>query len=331
MSLQYNILWVDDRKEDYQILDMDKDIESYVRELFFIPHIDFFDNVEDAVKSAKLKKYDVIFSDYNIEEQKDGQAFITEIRNNNVKAEVLFYSALHEPPAKGWDRISFLRLQSADAYEELKTKMKSVIDLTVEKLNDLTNLRGLVMAEVSELDNLMEDIIREFYSKKKSDSVEWSDFKKKVIKEIQKSTLKKIQNGKVDIVKKDGRKKELSVEQGDCPKNCTHVWMNAENIDEIISNFEFDSSKKAHTINEILRKISISKRFVFKDYDENIIKVRNDLAHSRSVIKKGQEILATKKKGERAFTERDLITIRKNIFKYHELFEELLNRVASNG
>ena len=313
MSLQYNILWVDDRKEDYQLLDMDKDIESYVRELFFIPHIDFFDNVEDAVKSAKSKKYDVIFSDYNIEEQKDGQAFITEIRNNSVKAEVLFYSALHEPPAKGWDRISFLRLQSADAYEDLKTKMKSVIDLTIEKLNDLTNLRGLVMAEVSELDNLMEDIIREFYSKKKSDSVEWSDFKKKIVKEVQKSTLKKIQNGKVDIVKKDGRKKEITVEKGECPKNCTHVWMDAKNIDEIISNFEFDSSKKAHTINEILRKVTISKKFIFKDYDENIIKVRNDLAHSRSIMKKGQEILATKKKGEKSFTESDLVIIRKNI------------------
>lgn len=329
MSLQYNILWVDDRKEDYQILDMDKDIESYVKDLFFIPHIDFFDNVEDAVKSAKSKKYDVIFSDYNIEEQKDGQAFITEIRNNNVKAEVLFYSALHEPPAKGWDRISFLRLQSADAYEDLKTKMKSVIDLTIEKLNDLTNLRGLVMAEVSELDNLMEDIIREFYSKKKSDSVEWNDFKKKVIKEAQKSTLKKIKNGVVDIVKKDGRKKDVTIEKGECPKNCTHVWMGAKNIDEVISNFEFDSSKKAHTINEILRKVTISKKFVFKDYDENIIKVRNDLAHSRSVMKKGQEILATKKKGEKSFAESDLVAIRKSIVKYHELFEELLKAVKA--
>lgn len=329
MSLQYNILWVDDRKEDFQLLDIDKDIESYVRGLFFIPHIDFFDNVEDAVKSSRSKKYDVIFSDYNIEEQKDGQAFITEIRNNNVKAEVLFYSALHEPPAKGWDRISFLRLQSADAYEDLKTKMKSVIDLTIEKLNDLTNLRGLVMAEVSELDNLMEDIIREFYSKKKSDSVEWNDLKKKVIKEAQKSTLKKIKNGVVDIVKKDGRKKDVTIEKGECPKNCTHVWMDAKNIDEVISNFEFDSSKKAHTINEILRKVTISKKFVFKDYDENIIKVRNDLAHSRSVMKKGQEILATKKKGEKSFTESDLIAIRKSIVKYHELFEELLEVVKT--
>lgn len=329
MSLQYNILWVDDRKEDFQLLDIDKDIESYVRGLFFIPHIDFFDNVEDAVKSSRSKKYDVIFSDYNIEEQKDGQAFITEIRNNNVKAEVLFYSALHEPPAKGWDRISFLRLQSADAYEDLKTKMKSVIDLTIEKLNDLTNLRGLVMAEVSELDNLMEDIIREFYSKKKSDSVEWNDLKKKVIKEAQKSTLKKIKNGVVDIVKKDGRKKDVTIEKGECPKNCTHVWMDAKNIDEVISNFEFDSSKKAHAINEILRKVTISKKFVFKDYDENIIKVRNDLAHSRSVMKKGQEILATKKKGEKSFTESDLIAIRKSIVKYHELFEELLEVVKT--
>lgn len=316
MSLQYNILWVDDRKEDYQLLDMDKDIESYVRELFFIPHIDFFDNVEDAEKSAKSKKYDVIFSDYNIEEQKDGQAFITDIRNNSVNAEILFYSALHEPPAKGWDRISFLRLQSVDSYDELKLKMKSVIKLTVEKLNDLNNLRGLVMAEVSELDNLMENVIHEFYSKKTPNSSEWNDFKKKIIKEIQKTALRKIKKGAIDGI-------------GDCPKNCSHVWMDAKNIDDIISKFEFDSSKKAHTINEILRKVQISKKFVFKDYDDCIIQVRNNLAHSESIVRKGKEVLVTRKNGEVVFTESKFNTIRKNIVKFHELFEELLEAVKA--
>ena len=105
------------------------------------------------------KKYDVIFSDYNIGENKDGQDFITDIRKSNVNAEVLFYSALHNPPALGLDRISFLRLSSSSAYDDLKAKMKSMIDLTLEKLNDLTNLRGLVMAEVSELDIMMKQIV----------------------------------------------------------------------------------------------------------------------------------------------------------------------------
>ena len=39
MSLQYNILWVDDRKDEYQTLEIDKELENYLNDLFFEPHI----------------------------------------------------------------------------------------------------------------------------------------------------------------------------------------------------------------------------------------------------------------------------------------------------
>ena len=65
--------------------------------------------------------------------------------------------AIYDKPVKEID------LSECNTYEELKNKMKTVIDLTVDKLNDLTNLRGLVMAEVSELDMIMKEIISKYF------------------------------------------------------------------------------------------------------------------------------------------------------------------------
>ena len=319
MSLQYNILWVDDRKDEYQTLEIDKELENYLNDLFFEPHIYMYENVEEAEKNLSQIKYDVIFSDYNIGENKNGKDFIIDIRKLNVKAEILFYSAQEKPPATEMDRISFLQLQSNTAYEELKDKMKSVIALTVEKLNDLTNLRGLVMAEVSELDTMMEEIIKKYYLGKETNSKEWLNFQKRIIAGVEKNTKKKILP-KVSKTDKNEEKEH-------CVKDCFHIWSKAESIEDIISEFEFDSSKKAHTIHIIAEEIFDYKIFTCSEYETEIIQVRNNLAHSKSVIKDGVEVLVTKKKGDIDFNQDSFIKIRRDIKKYLEIFEKIEEKI----
>ena len=319
MSLQYNILWVDDRKDEYQTLEIDKELENYLNDLFFEPHIYMYENVEEAEKKLSQIKYDVIFSDYNIGENKNGKDFIIDIRKLNVKAEILFYSAQEKPPATEMDRISFLQLQSNTAYEELKDKMKSVIALTVEKLNDLTNLRGLVMAEVSELDTMMEEIIKKYYLGKETNSKEWLNFQKRIIAGVEKNTKKKILP-KVSKTDKNEEKEH-------CVKDCFHIWSKAESIEDIISEFEFDSSKKAHTIHIIAEEIFDYKIFTCSEYETEIIQVRNNLAHSKSVIKDGVEVLVTKKKGDIDFNQDSFIKIRRDIKKYLEILEKIEKKI----
>ena len=118
MSLQYNILWLDDRIEEYQTLEIDTELKEYVEELFFEPHIYMYESVDEAVHNSTKRKYDVIFSDFNINENKTGKDFIVDIRNRNVNAEVLFYSAQQTPPETGLDRISFLKLHTDSSYED---------------------------------------------------------------------------------------------------------------------------------------------------------------------------------------------------------------------
>lgn len=109
--MKYNILWVDDRKDEFVELDYPTVLKEYVAKLHFEPSIDFFESVEEAKEVIRMAKYDVIFSDYNIGDNDRGDNFIAFIREQNVNTEILFYSALETVPKLNIDRISFLTFQ----------------------------------------------------------------------------------------------------------------------------------------------------------------------------------------------------------------------------
>lgn len=303
MRLKYNILWVDDHKDDYIEIEMDKNIEAYIKGLFLDPSIDFFDNVGDAEKSASQKHYDVIFSDYNIDE-KTGRDLIIDIRNKHVNAEVLFYSAQQDPPLLDKDRISFFRLMSNTAYATLEARMKEMIDLTLEKLNDLTSLRGLVMAEVSELDEKMENLIAKYYVDSTSEEKRLS-FNDHIVNDLEKSLKKRFINDK-------------------CEKKCIHSWRK-ENFSNIIP--RMDSSQKARTIKLIMDEIHFEynprKANFYEDFLEDVISVRNALAHCVSCEQDGKEILKTRNNPCVVFSQQKITDVRKNLQKYSDVFKNL--------
>ena len=306
MSLQYNILWLDDRIEEYQTLEIDTELKEYVESLFFEPHIYMYESVDDAVQNSTKRKYDVIFSDFNINENKTGKDFISDIRNMNVNAEVLFYSAQQTPPETGVDRISFLKLHSDTSYEDLKNKMKVVINLTVEKLNDLTNLRGLVMSEVSELDDLMKTIVASYCNNSCEDEKELRNY---IIGKIEKRI-----------------KESLDVSQIDCKKECVHAWKN-KTIQEVVFEQNFDSYTTARALNHIIEKKRLGIKQFLSNYNTEIIQNRNQLAHCKAELKEGgKEVLFTKN-GEKEFSTDEINKIRKNISKYHKMFEEIREKI----
>ncbi len=308
MSLQYNILWVDDKKDNYQTLEIDKELIQYLTDMFFEPHIYMYESVEEAEQYMNERKYDVIFSDFNISENKNGKDFITDIRNKNINTEILFYTAQKNSLEIDFDRISFLRLKSDTAYDELKKKMISVIDLTIEKLSELINLRGLVMSEVSELDNMMEKLIVDYFL------IENDAERIKRRKLFDDNVLQHIENKTKDKLK--------SINCG--TKSC-QLKLKNKDINKIIQSIDFDSSYKAYTIDFIMKELSYSfNQGEFNDmYISEINQKRNDLAHSYSEIENGEEILVTKKHGNVKFTKDKIADIRRDIKKYHSIFNEL--------
>lgn len=302
MSLSYKVLWIDDNKDEFK--KEEKALKKFIEELFFKPKIDFCEDLTSAKNYIGIEKYDVIFSDYNIDEEK-GNDFISYIREKSVNTEVLFYSGQNQLPEGRLDRVTFFFETGSHREERLLKKMKDLISLTVEKLNDLMQLRGLVMAEVSELDVMMKNLV-----------VGYCNGNEENEKELREYIIGKVE----ERIKK-------FLEIPNCDSNCYHKWKNKK-IPEVIFEQNFDSYTTARALNHIFEKKSELKiKNFLEDYNDEIILNRNWLAHCQTKQNtSGLEILITNK-GDKEFSSEDISNIRRNIIKYHNVFESIKERI----
>ena len=309
MSLKYSVLWVDDKIDDFIDLGYHQRIHDYLNELFFIPTIATCETAQEAKDLVVTNKYDLILSDYNIDAEK-GDDFIQFVRANNINTEILFYTAQNGIPKLDIDRISFLNINSstAEGYSNLFDKTTKLIDLSIEKLHELTTIRGLVTSETSVLDKTMEDIIDTYFVV--NESAERTELFNQVIDGIERST-------------KDSLKKSDV-----CDKKCT-LKLREKTISEIIHSTFFESSRKARSINKIIEKEGIvigdgTVANFYEDYLDKIINTRNNLAHSSSEIREGKEVLITKKPGGEIFFDTVKFSgIRKNILFYQGILDTI--------
>lgn len=303
MSLTYKVLWVDDNKDEFK--KEEKELKKYIGDMFFSPKIDFCEDLTVAKHFIETERYDVIFSDYNIDEEK-GDEFISFIREKSVNTEVLFYSGQNELPEGRLDRVTFFFETGSHREERLLKKMKELISLTVAKLNDLTQLRGLVMSEVSELDEKMKEIVADYCKKNESDE---KDLRNYIIGKIEERV-----------------KKSLDISQSNCDKKCFHGWKN-KTVQEVVFEQNFDSYTTARALNRIIKKKNLDIDRFLSNYNAEIIQNRNELAHCKTIKKEnGSEVLFTKR-GEKEFTEEDINNIRKNIIAYHKIFEQISKKI----
>lgn len=303
MSLTYKVLWVDDNKDEFK--KEEKELKKYIGDMFFSPKIDFCEDLTAAKHFIETERYDVIFSDYNIDEEK-GDEFISFIREKSVNTEVLFYSGQNELPEGRLDRVTFFFETGSHREERLLKKMKELISLTVAKLKDLTQLRGLVMSEVSELDVKMKEIVADYCKKNESDE---KDLRNYIIGKIEERV-----------------KKSLDISQSNCDKKCFHGWKN-KTVQEVVFEQNFDSYTTARALNRIIEKKNLDIDRFLSNYNAEIIQNRNELAHCKTIKKEnGSEVLFTKR-GEKEFTEEDINNIRKDIIAYHKIFEQISKKI----
>ena len=172
-----------------------------------------------------------------------------------------------------------------------------------QKVQDLANLRGLVMAEVSELDEKMEDVLRKYYVQNVTEELK-NTFHDHITKKNEERFKKNLEGC--------GKKEKV----------CYHKWKGME-IQDIIPLME--AAQMAKAVNYIVPKELYTPFRVnfFEDYKAEIVEIRNELAHCASKTEDGKEILTTRK-GDKTFNDEDIKEIRKNILKYSKIFDKLL-------
>lgn len=302
MRLKYKILWIEN-EEDWVDSIYDQ-IQEHLSDLGFEFEKKLIAKEEESVN---YDEYDLILMDLNLAEQPNGAELIERIRNLNVFTDIVFYSSIEIDilREKGREKnLEGVYYSGRTPEKSFVRKVCQVIDSTIKKVQDLSNLRGLVMAEVSDLDSLMDEIILKYYV----DQSLLDEFHHRITKD-----------------KENNIKKSLDNDGIDCEKICKLNWRQF-NIDKLLK--IIDSSQKVRAINILLERHKKQGTVLYQspndkcfvdNYLQDIIHVRNNLAHCSSVIENGKEILKTRR-GDLFFDTNKIIDIRKKIREYHELF-----------
>ncbi len=283
MTLDYKILWIDDRDDFF------KNHEEYIKdhiedkgfEANIVKHKSLAEYLEKDTNPEYQKKYDLFLIDLNLDNGNKGDNIINQIRSNNVLTDIVFYSTNLQDVRKSISENNiegiFTTSRNKDDFEQ---KVTDLIDVTIKKVQDVNNLRGLIMAEVAELDRQKERILLKYALKTNDRTMETY-------------ILDKLQKSYEDNQRKSARYKEKSLQ-------------------EIIDNLYVDSDKKARAI------AKVDSSFQESVYRSTVLKKRNLLAHVEAIEEDG--ILMV---GSIPFTEESCITIRQEIRKYKDELDRI--------
>lgn len=161
MNLTYKILWIEDESDFIDSFDVDA-LARYIEDQGFDPDIEFRMTPDDIKKEVDGRNYDLLIVDYNITEDNfHGSDLIRQVRDTNCLTEVIFYS---QDPTQLRNIAATQKLEgvffSGRDRDQLPRKIQDVFNLTVRKVVDVDNMRGIVMSGVAEVDHLVSDVIR---------------------------------------------------------------------------------------------------------------------------------------------------------------------------
>ena len=251
MNLSYKILWFEDAIRWAQPLV--QDIKAYVEDMGFAFLEPVFERDNSNIDNINYEEFDLILMDYNLSGNEKGDILINKIREHNFFSEIVFYSEIGAPKL----RQAVLEKELDGVYcsdrqpDSFILKVQEVIKTTVKKVLDLNTMRGIVMAETSDIDVKMLDII--------------SIYANRLEEENKNIFLEKRRKKCIDSI----NKKMTKIKTG--------------SIDEFYHELLFDSSQKWRTVSEIVKDKIPEREKLTKLYDSEIIQKRNRLAHVKEV------------------------------------------------
>lgn len=306
MRLDYNLLWIDNDLPGYEERGEVDGLSSYISELGFRPQIKTLLGEDGLEQALAESRFDLIVSDYNLDST-DGVAVVQSIRDSDNQTEILFYTArvgtttseeLREK-LKNIDRIS-IHL----GRDTLIAKIESTIDLTVERLIELTATRGLITSETSELDVVIQEIVLHLTNDR--------------LKVSEEDKTKMLETNVCEVLEKrkeDFRKK-----------------MNEESFDDCFASVSVEAYRKWTIFRELLKQLDGVEKSeelklileINKTYGDQVITIRNKFAHAKAITENGQ----TRLKGQLGkedfnFDQDKCIDIRKNLIVHRDNFDSL--------
>jgi len=280
MRLDYEVLWFEDNLSWFQTSRLY--IEDFLSEAGFNLVTYQYENDNEGLEEIiKKHDFDLVLMDYNLV-GKNGDELIERIRELNIYTDIVFYSQNGAQSirdiirSKGIDGI----FCSGRDIEEFEEKVNGVIGNTIKKVQNVNNIRGLVIAETIDLENTLEDIIREFF--KTEPGIVMDPRKEELLSKVYTKKIDQIKKGIEDIDSISKKSIEMLIDED---------ILTAYNFYTAILSILKEEIKSINT--DLQKKLDDEKRIVLEerknlltalkktllDFDDDIIKTRNTLAH----------------------------------------------------
>lgn len=300
MNLNYKILWYDDDMNFFESVDKES-IESEIQSWGFQPRIVPVHNVAELQHYApSYDQFDMLVVDFMLGGGEQGDRFIRSVRDQQVYAEVIFYSAA--PSSELWKAVHDQQLEGIYITNKpgINQKLLRVAEQSVKKVLDLENMRGIVMSEVGDLDLLLEAIFSHAMSG--IDEVKQGEVFKGFVEKSREPDVKLAEA--ITAFEKD------------------------PSIEKLLHLCD-TSDKRLQNYNRVRRHHPVLKGKNFStDYQREILGPRNFLAHGVPKKMEDDSFLFQHRDKEYVFNDVVSRELRKKILAYKRAFEEILDALA---
>lgn len=277
MRSDINIFWVDDTRSYYE--EEKKILKIYADDLGITINFTYQQDAMTLLDSLTketdgFKLYDIYFVDYALSNGIVGDKLIKILRDKDIDSDILFYSSEKEEDIRRSiidDLNSFQGVFIANR-ENFEEKSNLLIRKNAKKLLSLSYIRGILMDHTSENDYTVKSYILRNFEK---------------LNEEQKKVIAKILIEKLE--ERLGEAEELSNKISKIKKD------GISNIKKVMrySNTDFPLETKYQIFQKMIEFLDPQtvQEIQINKYFQNIIDVRNKLAHKKLEICKTQQFI----------------------------------------
>ena len=306
MNLEFRILWFDDQPDSMRVTA--EGIRTRLSRLGFdlsVRNIEQVKDLKSLVPALKQEgKYDLIMLDWDMGKGLSGDLVAKGLRNEFHYIDMVFYSAGTVPELRAAIYGQGLDGVYCSLRDNLIVDTFNLIKSILKKVLDLNQMRGIMMAQVSDFDPKITKCLAAWHDKVgESGKAALVDDIKSTITDSSSDALQKLE--KID------------------PKN---------EFAELIEMWSFSSALRARVLLKALKpykddyktRDAISK---LSTYVQEVIKPRNDLAHVIETQEKGETVL---KCGGETYNEAKLTELRRGLLAHSDNLDDILASI-NNG
>ena len=270
MKLEFSLLIIDDAPDSITqaVQVLEDHLESKGFSLRKQEETNFSDENLRHLARVEGRNYDLVVIDYDLGKQKtDGADIASRLRRSLKYTDMIFYSSISTPAELNRKLIDQeVSGVFAESRSNLDIALTGLANTVIGKAVDLNHMRGIAMAEVSEMDFLMEKTLQYVFESENSD-----------VAFVRKRTVQRLKE---------------SLEEGS--KFLDGICKKEEIISLVGDSRIFSSANKFHAIQRMSKKLSEAPHNSLEklnSYQIDIIENRNMLAHVKEEIENGKTVL----------------------------------------